>query len=240
MTVPTGNRSGRARGGRNRGRLRARVAVAAIGVVLGSAGLIGGVPEGQAQDQRGLPAVGAEIPIGLLALDAPTAIRTAQVNLDFRGGMRVRVLANPANPENSRRLKVIGHRVTAELPDIGDYARQSGGTVTIEQNDVDAKSTLTLTDRSTNAFSLRLSLSFTMTIDQPDDFRRMSGSGAGRIYEPLVLTTKEPQILVGTIYNFPPKGAYLRQLSPVDLVLPDDPDTVLAQIERFPVKASRI
>lgn len=85
------------------------------------------------------------------------------------------------------RLRVVGFRVTAELPE------RDGGTI---------------------------------TIDQPDDARS----------EPLVLTTKDPALLIGKLTQFPPRGDLYQLQNPVDLVLPDDPDTTIATIQRFPVK----
>ncbi|MFE6615555.1 hypothetical protein [Amycolatopsis sp. NPDC057786] len=73
-----------------------------------------------------------------------------------------------------------------------------------------------------------LQLGFTMIIDQPDDL--------GRIHEPLVLTTKDPAQLVGHLTQFPPSGDHYRLQNPVDLILPDEPDSTIATIQRFPVK----
>ncbi|MFG3013510.1 hypothetical protein ACGFZB_24160 [Streptomyces cinerochromogenes] len=104
-----------------------------------------------------------------------------------------------------------------------------GGTVTIEQNEVDgdAQSTLCLTQQNPPRYEHRQILSFTMTIDQPGK----DGS------EPLVLTTKKPMILGGQLTQFPPRGDLYTLEQPVELVDPDNPDNVLAVIQKFPVKA---
>ncbi|AXB48191.1 hypothetical protein A4R43_00360 [Amycolatopsis albispora] len=64
----------------------------------------------------------------------------------------------------------------------------------------------------------------------------MTVDTGARTHEPLVLTTKEPAQLIGRLTQFPPRGDLYRLQNPVDLVLPDNPDTTIATIERFPVK----
>lgn len=179
----------------------------------------------------GLPPIGAEIPMSMLALNTPLTIRTALVTLDFKGGIKVRVEPNPNDPVNSRRLRVIGFRMVADLPEIraATGQRVGGGLITIEQNDVDVdpKSLLRITQSFPPKFEQIMVLSFTMTIDQPDSSAR---------YEPLVLTTKNPAQLIGTLTQFPPKGDLYQLQNPVDLVLPDDPDVTIATIQKFPVQ----
>ncbi|KAG0293225.1 hypothetical protein BGZ97_005390 [Linnemannia gamsii] len=86
--------------------------------------------------QNDLPPNGAEIPLSMIALNTPLTIRSSRITVDFRGGLKQHVDVDPNDPDNSRRLRVVGFRMIAELPE--------GGTVTIEQNDVDeeAKSRL--------------------------------------------------------------------------------------------------
>jgi hypothetical protein len=115
-----------------------------------------------------------------------------------------------------------------------DQTRAGGGTITIEQNnaDVDAKSLLRLTQQFPPKFEQIMVLSFTMTIDQPDDSDNQVRAG----HEPLVLTTKDPAKLIGTLTQFPPRGDLYQLQNPVDLVDSTNPDTTLATIEKFPVK----
>ncbi|PWI06760.1 hypothetical protein DIZ27_31650 [Streptomyces sp. NWU339] len=54
--------------------------------------------------------------------------------------------------------------------------------------------------------------------------------------EPVVLTTKEPALLKGTLTNYLPRGDLHVLEKPVDLVAPDAPHRVLARIPKFPVK----
>lgn len=59
-------------------------------------------------------------------------------------------------------------------------------------------------------------------------------SGGGS--EPLVLTTKDPVVLIGQLTQFPPRGDLYQLQKPVELVDPEDPAKVLAVIEKFPVE----
>ncbi|MFI1767559.1 hypothetical protein ACH41H_36690 [Streptomyces sp. NPDC020800] len=171
-----------------------------------------------------LPPIGAEIPCSRLAINTPLRIKDALVSVDFRGGIKHRVDVNPNDPINSVRMRTIGHKVTAELP--GEDGKD-GGTITIEQNDVDvdSPSILRLTQQFPPKYEFREVSTFSMTIDQP-------GNGDG----PLVLITKEPMVLVGQLTQYPPRGDLYRLEKPVELVDPEDATKVLAVIEKFPVK----
>lgn len=192
-------------------------------------------PERMAPDPV-LPPIGAEIPCSCLAINTPLQIRTALVSVDFRGGIRVRVDVDPNDPINSVRLRVVGHRVSAELP--GAQSSQGGGSITIEQNDVDVdpKSLLRLTQRFPPKFEQIMVLSFTMVIDQPQQMLRLAGIRSSKAYEPLILTTKDPARLVGQLTQFPPRGDLYRLQNPVDLVDLENPDVTVATIQKFPVK----
>ncbi|WP_410593705.1 hypothetical protein [Amycolatopsis sp. lyj-23] len=202
------------------------VAAAGMAAVL----LVGGTPAAHAVTPRqdDLPPVGAEIPMSILALNTPVQIRSSLVTVDFRGGIKVRVDVNPDDPVNSRRLRIVGFKVSGELPggDRGGF-RRSGGTITLEQDDVDvdAPSLLRRTQQFPPRYEQIMVLSFTMTVDQPDARR-----------EPLVLVTKNPAQLVGRLTQFPPRGDLYQLQNPVDLVLPDEPDTTTATIQKFPAK----
>lgn len=110
----------------------------------------------------------------------------------------------------------------------------SGGSITIEQNDVDVdpKSLLRLTQRFPPKYEQIMVLSFTMVIEQPE----ASNGRARTAYQPLILTTKDPAKLIGKLTQFPPKGDLYQLQNPVDLVGLENPDTVVATIEKFPVK----
>ncbi|MER5617606.1 hypothetical protein [Streptomyces sp. NPDC002215] len=62
-----------------------------------------------------------------------------------------------------------------------------------------------------------------------------SGDGS----EPLVLTTKDPVVLIGQLTQFPPRGDLYqlqKPVEPVEPVDPEDPAKALAVIEKFPVE----
>lgn len=122
---------------------------------------------------------------------------------------------------------------TCGNPD-GQTRADSPGSITIEQNDldVDGTSLLRLTQNFPPKYEQVMVLSFTMVIDQPEG----AASRAGRAYEPLVLTTKDPAKLVGTLTQFPPRGDIYQLQNPVDLIDLDDPGVTVATIQKFPVK----
>lgn len=183
-----------------------------------------------------LPPIGLEVPCSCLAINTPLQIRTSLVSVDFRGGIKVRVDVNPNDPINSVRLRVVGHKVSAQLPS-GQSSNQ-GGTITIEQNDVDVdpKSLLKLTQQFPPKFEQVMVLNFTMVIDQPQEMLRMAGIRSSKAYEPLILTTKDPAKLIGKLTQFPPKGDLYQLQNPVDLVDLENPDVTVATIQKFPVK----
>ncbi|MFB7588314.1 hypothetical protein [Streptomyces sp. NPDC056169] len=173
-----------------------------------------------------LPPIGAEIPCSRLAINTPLRIKDELVTVDFRGGIKHRVDVNPDDPMNSVRMRTVGHKMSAELP--GEDGK-SPGTITIEQNDVDvdAPTILRLTQNFPPKYEFREVSTFTMVIERPGD-----GNG----YAPLVLTTKEPMVLIGQLTQYPPRGDLYKLEKPVELVDLEDPTKVLAVIERFPVK----
>ncbi|MGW7545202.1 hypothetical protein ACWGKQ_29455 [Streptomyces sp. NPDC054770] len=172
-----------------------------------------------------LPPIGAEIPCSSLAINTPLQIRKKLVSVDFRGGWKHRVDVNPNDPMNSVRLRLVGFKTSAELPALDDGGAE-GGSITIEQSDidVDSASLLRLTQQFPPKYECSLVLSpCTMVIEQP-------GS------EPLVLTTKNRFTLVGQLTQYPPRGDLFQLQQPVDFVDLEDPDTVVATIQKFPAK----
>ncbi|MFD8134499.1 hypothetical protein [Streptomyces mirabilis] len=51
-----------------------------------------------------------------------------------------------------------------------------------------------------------------------------------------MLTTKDPAKLIGTLTQYPPKGDLYQLQSPVDLIDLENPDIVVATIQKLPVK----
>jgi hypothetical protein len=64
----------------------------------------------------------------------------------------------------------------------------------------------------------------------------VSAGARGADTAPLVLTTKNPAQLIGKLTQFPPKGDLYQLQNPVDLINMENPDTVVATIQKFPVK----
>jgi hypothetical protein len=219
--------------------LKGAAAAAAVGGIT-AASLLNNAPTAAASPAAPnplLPPIGAEIPCSCLAINTPLQIRTSLVTVDFRGGIKVRVDVNPDDPVNSVRLRVVGHKVSAELPG-AQSTGASGGSITIEQNDVDVdpKSLLRIAQRFPPKFEQIMVLSFTMVIEQPQTMLAMAGIKSSKAYEPLILTTKDPAKLIGSLTQFPPRGDLYQLQNPVDLIDLENPDTVVATIKQFPVK----
>ncbi|MEW1774207.1 hypothetical protein [Streptomyces sp. NPDC086777] len=174
----------------------------------------------------GLPPIGAEIPCSMLGINTPLRLKDSLVSVDFRGGIKHRVDVNPEDPINSVLMRTIGFRITAELPPADGGDDGDGGTVTIEQNDVDVdvKSLLRLTQQFPPRYENVWVLPFTMTIDRP-------GNGGVQI-----LTTKDPARLVGQLTQYPPRGDLYQLQHPVELVDPERPDAPVATLQKLPVK----
>jgi len=221
--------------------LKGAAAAAAVGGITAASFLnapnAAAAPGAPAAPNPLLPPIGAEIPCSCLAINTPLQIRTSVITVDFRGGIKVRVDVNPNDPVNSVRLRVVGHKVSAELPG-AQSTGASGGSITIEQNDVDVdpKSLLRITQSFPPKFEQIMVLSFTMVIEQPQAMLAMAGIKSSKAYEPLILTTKDPAKLIGSLTQFPPKGDLYQLQNPVDLIDLENPDTVVATIKQFPVK----
>jgi hypothetical protein len=221
--------------------LKGAAAAAAVGGITAASFLnapnAAAAPGAPAAPNPLLPPIGAEIPCSCLAINTPLQIRTSLITVDFRGGIKVRVDVNPDDPVNSVRLRVVGHKVSAELPG-AQSTGAGGGSITIEQNDVDVdpKSLLRITQRFPPRFEQIMVLSFTMVIEQPEAMLAMAGIKSSKAYEPLILTTKDPAKLIGSLTQFPPRGDLYQLQNPVDLIDLEYPDTVVATIKQFPVK----
>jgi hypothetical protein len=190
----------------------------AAGVVSLSAAATAMAAAPPAMARTGLPPIGAEIPSSMLALNSTLKFHnTTYTTLDFRGGIKQRVEPNPDDPINSVRLRTVGFRVAGEV--------DSDTSVVFEQCDIDveAASTLRLTQKFPPRYEERDVLPFCATITQQDS-------------EPVTLTTKDPVILTATLTQYPARGDLFQLAKPVDLVNPDDPDTVVARLTAFPSK----
>ncbi|MGI5158563.1 hypothetical protein [Microbispora sp. CA-102843] len=187
----------------------------ATGVVSLSAAATAMAAAPPATAQTGLPPIGAEIPSSMLALNSALEFHNTTYALDFRGGIKQRVEPNPDDPINSVRLRTVGFQVTGQVG--------SDTSVVFEQCDVDveAASTLRLTQKFPPRYEERDVLPFCATITQQDS-------------EPVTLTTKDPMILIATLTQYPARGDRFQLAKPVDLVNAEAPDTVVARLTAFP------
>ncbi|MCM1976485.1 hypothetical protein [Streptomyces sp. G1] len=145
-----------------------------------------------------LPPIGAEIPCSVLAVGAFVEYDGAILPLDFKGGIKYRVEADPTDPFNSVRLRTVGFMVSAQ--------GSNGMTFDIEQNDVaDSSGRLTVVQPAPLKLKHRDVLSFTLTIQK---------SGA----QAVVLTTRAPMVQLSTLTQFPPKGDTYTLESVVELI----------------------
>jgi hypothetical protein len=94
--------------------------------------------------------------------------------------------------------------MTMNTPNDDKPEQSSGGA---DRRDfLNAKSLLRLTQRFPPKYEQIMVLSFTMTIDQPADLLRKAGIRSSKAYEPLILTTKDPVKLIGSLTQFPAEG----------------------------------
>ncbi|KAF9375885.1 hypothetical protein CPC16_000468 [Podila verticillata] len=163
----------------------------------------------------------------MLAINTQLRIRGSSISVEFRGGINLRVDVNPDDPINSVRFRIVGFRMSAELP---SSEGGTGGTITIEQSDIDVdeKSLFRLVQRFPPKYEVIYVLKFTMEIKHRD----ASSSNS----KPLILITKDLMKLIGTITQFPPRGGLFQLQNPVDLIDFENPIGTVATLEKFPVK----
>jgi hypothetical protein len=190
-------------------RLRNVRTAGAVSLVL--AGALAG--SGMASAAGGLPPVGAEVPSSMVALNSAFEFQGSTAAIDFKGGIKQRVEANPSDPHKSVRLRTVGFRVSGEL---------DNGTITFELNDgdPDTESTLRQTQQFPPRYEERNVVSFTATIEVPDQQR-------------IVLESKTPMVLVASLTQYPARGSHYQLMNPVELVDPAHPDTVIARVTKF-------
>ncbi|MFD7089054.1 hypothetical protein ACFV94_14775 [Streptomyces sp. NPDC059896] len=165
-----------------------------------------------------LPPIGAEVPSSMLAIKSLFEYGGTSYTVDFRGGIKQRVEVNPNDPVNSVRLRTVGFRVGAELP--------GGGSVTLEQSDVDIdpKSVLRLASHFPPAYDENDVILVSATVELP-----------GR--EPVVLTGVEPLRLSATgLSQYPAKGDPYLMDRVLDFAHPDRPGTHAARLVTFDSK----
>lgn len=165
------------------------------------------------------PPIGAEIPTALQARDSHLSYKGDLFSVDFRGDMKTRIEVNLADPSNSVATRVTGFNVSAKSDADSEVA-----SVDLEQSDRTAPDgTLTLTQELPPKFQHREYIPLKATFTDHD------GTDT-------VLESKEPMVLLGSLTQFPPRGELYRLEKPVDFVDPAHPDSVVATLEKFPVR----
>ncbi|MFI9586194.1 hypothetical protein ACIHCQ_31140 [Streptomyces sp. NPDC052236] len=172
-----------------------------------------------------LPPVGAEIPCSCYAANVPLKVRTAVINLEFKGQIKVRVELKPNEPPTRAvLLKVIGHEVKADHPQLGSV------TITQEDITITPESVLELIQPFPPKLSQTMVLPFTITIERPPEGLGGEGRAAAA---PLTLKTKVAPKLKAELSKFPPDGDTYKLQSEIQLVDKDSPDQTVATIASF-------
>ncbi|MFF1546578.1 hypothetical protein [Streptomyces sp. NPDC058291] len=170
-----------------------------------------------------LPPVGLEIPCSGYAVNVPLkadAIGMAQ--LDFRGGIKVRIEANINGGLGGVKMRIIGEEYSADHPTLGK--------VTLSQSDTDTTplSLLELVKNMPPTFKNTLFHDFTLTIEAFP-----GATGPTVLSNTKTMTTGNDRLTV-----FPPQGAVYQLQQPVDFAPVGDPGTVVAQLMAFPMTMS--
>lgn len=166
--------------------------------------------------------IGLEIPCSGYAVAAPVKVPTlGTVNLDFRGGIKVRVEADMPGGLGGRKLKVIGAEWRADHPVLGE--------VVITQRISDAPlSTLEVTGANPPQERNVIFLDLTMTIE------KWPGGGPTRsLYNPKSFTLHKD-----ALNGFPPQGEVYQLREPVDFMLEGTTTGAVVQFLAFPLVLS--
>lgn len=173
-----------------------------------------GVPAQAAAAQQAAPQFKAEFPV--TAKGAAITFRGKDLTADLTG--KATLSADPPTVGNLKGKASGTLTVSADHPDLGKVTVESKATGTASFKSV------------ANPFPAQLDLSSTATVT----IQNPGGTAQrGMNAEPLVLTTKNPATLTGTLTQFPPKGDFTRLNNPVDFV--DTNDVTIATIDKFPV-----
>ncbi len=169
-----------------------------------------------------LPPIGLEVPIASYASDSPLRVDVlGVVRLDFKGGIKFRVVDRISSGLGGVTLQVIGNEWSADSPVLGR--------VIISQADVDTTplGTLEVVDERPT-FRDTWRLDWTVTIEKPP------GGGP-----PLTLVnTRTAELGSDRLSHWPPQGAVYQLRAPVDLAPVGDRDQVVGQLQQLPMTAS--
>jgi hypothetical protein len=157
-----------------------------------------------------LPQPGTGSMLTCLASGVELTLRSKPVLVDFTG-----TCVLTAEAESSNALRLTGLRLVADLPDAG--GPEDGGTVTLEQHDVEADGVLRPEGNSSSHFANDLVITLGVTVEQPDG---------------VVSGVADDAVKFSTAGASSPSGVGRYELSePVDLVLPDNSEVTIAHID---------
>lgn len=171
----------------------------------------------------------AQLPIPNRALATTVSVDDARltvggtrmtVDLEGRAGL---IMVSPSTGQTRASAKV-EQQLSGTHPVLGRI------TVTTEST---AEGTVTYNSLA-DPFPARLDLPSDVTVEIEHAPRAATRS---MVAEPLVLTTREPGRLTGSIADFPPDGDMYRLQNPVDLALSDGPDPAIATLDSFSVQS---
>ncbi|MCS7477638.1 hypothetical protein ACFFQW_26655 [Umezawaea endophytica] len=157
-----------------------------------------------------LPQPGTGSKLTCRASDVEITLRSKPVVVDFTG-----TCVLTAETDSPDAVRLTGLRLVANLPDAG--GPEDGGTVTLEQDDVEADGVLRPLRDSPSRFANDLVITLGATVDQPDGVVR---AVAGNAVEFSTAGASSPSAT----------GHY-ELLEPVDLVLPDNSEVTIAHID---------
>lgn len=179
-----------------------------------------------------LPAVGVEIPCSCYAVNVPLQINTGIVNLDFKGGIRVRV---ETSSSDGLRLSIVGHQVTGTIPNQLSVTIQQADTELTplsvlyipQSSSAQSRSKLGASQALAANPQMLMYLDFTLTVTWLD--------GSGK--PPLTVSTLQPaQLLATNVTQFPPANLTYNLQAPVPLGAPgSDPANAPVKLLGFPV-----
>jgi hypothetical protein len=173
----------------------------------------------------GIPAPGTEVTLTERATGVDLVCAGAHHTVDLAGSSAIRIGSTHITE---------GHPVVeleTDAEDLTGSSPQLGAVTVAETAPADGDITEQSADQpfpATAALGLQLKITLEMN--------PCTSPTGRRAYEPLILTTKDPAQLIGTLTQFPPKGDLYQLQNPVDLFGLDNPDTVVATIQKFPVR----
>ncbi|UNS99553.1 hypothetical protein MMF93_26210 [Streptomyces tubbatahanensis] len=182
------------------------------------------------------PSPGESFDLDVTAKGAQLKLGEHTYTVDLTGDLRFEISKAPGkNPAEAVRAAVPRFHLTGTPNSARGMAAQAlPGRITLDKKDteVNPDNLISLTSGFPPKLEQVLYLDLDVTIENPPQQAQVRAAQG----EPLVLTTKNPGKLVGQMDAFPPDGAMYKLQNPIDLVLPDDPDTTIATIQKFPVK----